>query len=69
MQTDIFPSGFSTKFFDVQGDSRPFVSFKVHDSGAHATIYLHSVEQADDLIAAALEARTKLTQHAPRAVA
>lgn len=57
MQVDLYPSGYSVRYL---GGRTPFVTLQVKDSGATCDLYLNSLEAVDDLIAAALEARTKL---------
>lgn len=66
MQIDLTPSGYDVRYL---GGRTPFVTLEVKDTGATLDLYLESVEAVDDLIAAALEARSRLTQHAPRVVA
>lgn len=66
MQIDIHPSGYDVREI---GGGRPFVILEMKDSGSTADLFLRTVEQVDDLIAAAQEARSKLAQHAPKAVA
>lgn len=68
MQANVHPSGYSVRDFTHNGPtegspySRPFVSLDVTDNGSVISIYLNTPEQADDLIAAALEARSHLAR-------